>query len=160
MAPFRPRKEKLPKRFQNDLPRSATAPALPAMKSKPQLLCWLTCDGVHLDPATGKPTILGVFSNINALRFPVSHPQLIWFLSLTDCAAGEHMLKISFGLEGSAPKPVIERSFESPGPTQQINLINEIRGLTFPMPGSYAIVVEVNDELLVTTDLTVGAARG
>lgn len=130
------------------------------MKSKPQLLCWLTCDGVHLDPATGKPTILGVFSNINALRFPVSHPQLVWFLSLTDCAAGEHRLKISFGLEDAAAKPVIERPFESPGPTQQINLINEIRGLTFAMPGEYAIIVEIDDELLIATSLTVGAARG
>lgn len=126
------------------------------MKSKPQLLCWLTCDGVHIDPATGKPTILGVFSNINALRFPVSHPHLVWFLSLIDCSAGEHRLRISFGMGPSGMKPVVERPFESPGPTQQINLINEIRGLTFPMPGDYSIVVEIDDEVLLTTGLTVG----
>jgi hypothetical protein len=44
------------------------------VNSKPQLLAWLLCDAVHIDPGTGKHTILGVFSNIMAKRFPVVHP--------------------------------------------------------------------------------------
>jgi hypothetical protein len=41
------------------------------VQSKPQLLAWLTCDGVHIDPSSGKHTILGIFSNIQARHFPV-----------------------------------------------------------------------------------------
>ncbi len=130
----------------------------PLVHSKPQLLAWLTCDGVHLDPGTGKHTILGVFSNIHGPRFPVTHPHMVWFLTLTDCAPGTHTLKISMGLDPTNPQPLIERPFESQNPTHRINLINEIRNLAFPEPGDYALLIEVDDEPLLATNLTVSSA--
>ena len=69
------------------------------MQSKPQLLAWLTCDGVHIDPGSGKHTILGIFSNIQARQFPVTHPFMVWFLTITDCTPGQHKLRISMGLD-------------------------------------------------------------
>jgi hypothetical protein len=128
-----------------------------AVQSKPQLLCWLTCDGVHIDPGTGKHTILGVFSNIRGRQFPVTHPFMIWFLTLSDAPAGEHKIKISMGLDLSQQQPLIERPFMSQGPLQRINLINEIRNLTFPQPGDYSIIIEVDDEMLLATSLTVSS---
>lgn len=125
------------------------------MQSKAQLLAWLTCDGVHLDPATGKHTILGVFSNIRAHRFPVTHPFMIWFMTLTDCAAGSHKVRILLGIEPTQMQPLLERTFESPGPLQRINLINEIRNLTFPQAGEYSIVIEVDDEPILATSIAV-----
>ncbi len=125
------------------------------MQSKAQLLAWLTCDGVHLDPATGKHTILGVFSNIRAHRFPVTHPFMIWFMTLTDCAAGPHKVRILLGMEPTQMQPLLERTFESPGPLQRINLINEIRNLTFPKAGDYSIVIEVDDEPILATSIAV-----
>ncbi|MBX3751128.1 MAG: hypothetical protein KF897_13660 [Opitutaceae bacterium] len=125
------------------------------MQSKAQLLAWLTCDGVHLDPATGKHTILGVFSNIRAHRFPVTHPFMIWFMTLTDCAAGPHKVRILLGMEPMQMQPLLERTFESPGPLQRINLINEIRNLTFPKAGDYSIVIEVDDEPILATSIAV-----
>jgi hypothetical protein len=125
------------------------------MQSKPQLLAWLTCDGVHLDPATGKHTILGVFSNIRAHRFPVTHPFMIWFMTLTDCAAGSHKVRILLGIEPTQMQTLLERTFESPGPLQRINLINEIRNLSFPQAGEYSIVIEVDDEPILATSIAV-----
>jgi len=125
------------------------------MQSKPQLLAWLTCDGVHLDPATGKHTILGVFSNIRAHRFPVTHPFMIWFMTLTDCAAGSHKVRILLGIEPTQMQALLERTFESPGPLQRINLINEIRNLSFPQAGEYSIVIEVDDEPILATSIAV-----
>ena len=125
------------------------------MQSKPQLLAWLTCDGVHIDPASGKHTILGIFSNIRGHQFPITHPFMVWFLTVTDCAAGAHRMKISLGLDATNPTPLIERPFESQGPLQRINLINEINNLTFPEPGDYSIVIEIDDEPLLATNLTV-----
>ncbi|MBW8781014.1 MAG: hypothetical protein JF599_03875 [Verrucomicrobia bacterium] len=125
------------------------------MQSKPQVLAWLTCDGVHLDPGSGKHTILGVFSNIRAREFPVVHPLMIWFLTLSDVPAGEHTIRISMGLDATNPQPLIERPFESQSPLQRINLINEIRNLSFPQPGDYSIIIEVDDEPLLATSLTV-----
>jgi len=125
------------------------------MHSKPQLLAWLTCDGVHLDPATGKHTILGVFSNIRAHRFPVTHPFMIWFMTLTDCASGPHKIRILLGVDPTQMQLLLERTFESPGPLQRINLINEIRNLSFPAAGDYSITIEVDDEPILATSLAV-----
>jgi len=125
------------------------------MHSKPQLLAWLLCDAVHIDPASGKHTILGVFSNIMAKHFPVTHPHMVWFMTLTDVAAGNHRMKISMGLDPTQPKPLIERTFDSQGPLVRINLINEIRNLSFSGPGEYAILIEIDDEPILATSLIV-----
>lgn len=124
------------------------------MQSKPQLLSWIMCDGVHIDPSTGKHTLLGVFSSIRAPRFPHAQPFMVWFLALSDCTAGEHHLRISMGLDPTSIKELIARPFPVHGPLQRINLVNEIRGLTFPEPGEYSLVVEVDDEPLLATNLS------
>ena len=129
------------------------------MNSKPQLLAWLTCDGVHIDPGTGKHTVLGVFSNIQARTFPVTHQFMVWFLTITDCAPGEHKLRISMGLDPTRLQPLLERPFVAQGPLQRINLINEIRNLTFAAPGDYSLLIEVNEEPLLMTNLIVSGAN-
>lgn len=113
------------------------------------------CDGVHIDPGTGKHTILGIFSNIHSEKFPVVHPFMIWFLSIADCAPGPHRLRISMGLNANHPKPLLERPFESRSPLHAINLINEISNLTFAEPGEYTLVIEIDEEPLLVTNLTV-----
>jgi len=125
------------------------------VQSKPQLLAWLTCDGVHVDPATGKHTILGIFSNIHAQEFPFFHPFMMWFLTITDCAPGEHRLKISMGYANGNPQPLLERPFASVSPLDRINLINEIRHLPFPAAGEYALLIEIDDEPLLSTNITI-----
>ncbi len=125
------------------------------MQSKPQVLVWITCDGVHIDPGTGKHTILGVFSNIRARQFPVVHPFMIWFLTISDVPSGPHKIRISLGLDPTQMSPLIDRDFESQSPLQRINLINEIRNLSFAQPGDYSIVIEVDEEPLLATSITV-----
>ncbi len=127
----------------------------PIVQSKPQVLTWLTCDGVHIDPATGKHTILGVFSNIRGRNFPLTHPFMVWFLTLCDVPKGEHTIRISMGVDPTNLKPLIERAFQSQGPLQRINLINEVRNLSFPTPGDYGIMIEIDDEPLLATNLQV-----
>lgn len=127
------------------------------MHSKPQLLAWLTCDGVHIDPDTGKHTILGIFSHIPARQFPFVHPFMIWFLAITDCSPGEHKLRISMGLDATALEPLLERPFESQSPLHRLNLINEIRNLPFPQPGEYSLLIEIDDEPLLATSVIVAS---
>jgi hypothetical protein len=82
---------------------------------------------------------------------------MIWFLTLTDCAPGEHRLRISMGLDATDLQPLLERAFESQSPLHRINLINEIRNLTFPQPGEYELLIEIDDEPILATSLTVTA---
>jgi hypothetical protein len=137
------------------LPCPPPSTHLRSVQSKPQLLVWITCDAVHIDPASGKHTILGVFSNIKARSFPVVHPFMIWFLTLTDVSPGQHQIRISLGLDLASPTELIHRPFESQSPLHRINLINEIRNLTFDQAGEYSIQIEIDDETLLVTSLTV-----
>ncbi|MDD3180694.1 MAG: hypothetical protein PHQ04_10125 [Opitutaceae bacterium] len=125
------------------------------MHSKPQLLVWITCDGVHIDPASGKHTILGVFSNIKARQFPVVHPFMVWFLTLTDVQPGTHRIRMSIGLDPTSLAELFQREFESQSPLHRINLINELRNCRFERPGDYSILIEVDDEPILATSLTV-----
>lgn len=123
--------------------------------AKPQILCWQICDAVHIDPATGKHYILGCFSNIRARQFPVNHGRMIWFLTLSDVPEGTHRLRILFGLNVSETQPVVDREFESQSPLHKINLINEIRNIPLGQAGNYAIVIEVDDNPILVTNLGV-----
>lgn len=134
---------------------SSFACIVQGVHAKPQLLAWITCDGVHIDPGTGKHTLLGVFSNIKARRFPVVHPRMMWFLTLTDVAVGKHTIRISFGHAIEQPKEILRRDFESQSPLQRINLINEIRNLSFQQAGDYSITIEVDDEPILVTSFPV-----
>jgi hypothetical protein len=103
------------------------------MSTKPQVLAWITCDSVYVDPATGKHTLLGIFSSLRAKEFPVIHPRMVWFLSFSDLTIGKHQLKMTIGLPMAEeePRTIIDREFESPGPQHRINLINDIHRLKF-----------------------------
>ena len=119
------------------------------MSTKPQVLAWITCDAVYVDPASGKHTLLGIFTNLRAKKFPVSHPRMVWFLSFSDLTAGKHKLKISIGLPMEEPRSRIEKEFKSDNPAQRINLINDIQGLVFEKPGDYGIFIEIDDEVIL-----------
>ncbi len=119
------------------------------MSAKPQLLAWLTCDSIYIDPVTGKQSLLGIFSKIKARQFPFAHPKMIWFISLTDCKAGDHILTISMGLPMDEPRQILSREFKSDSPVQRINLINEIHNLKFAEAGNYSVHIEVDDETIL-----------
>lgn len=125
------------------------------MGEKAQVLTWITCDGAHMDPATGKYYLLGVFSSLRGHQFPIVHPRMIWFLTLTDVHPGEHQLRIALGLPAAAPTTVIEREFQSQSPLQRIHIINEIKNLRFAHPGDFSLVVEVDDDPVLVTSFTV-----
>ncbi|MDP0500301.1 MAG: hypothetical protein Q7P63_09400 [Verrucomicrobiota bacterium JB022] len=125
------------------------------MATVPQLLAWHICDNVHVDPSTGKTFLLGCFSAVRSRQFPATHPRMIWFLTIGDVAQGKHMLRISMGLEMDKLEKLVEREFESPGPQQQINLINQMQNLQFETPGNYQILIEVDGEPLLVTSLII-----
>ncbi len=125
------------------------------MATRPQILAWITCDSVYVDPATGKHTLLGIFTNLRAKEFPVSHPRMIWFLSFSDLTSGKHRLKITIGLPMEEPRPIIEKEFEAENPAQRVNLINDIQGLEFEKPGHYGIVIEIDDQVVLASTFSV-----
>ena len=126
-----------------------------SMNSKPLILSFVTCDGVHIDQASGKYYLMGIFSNIRAQEFPVTHGQMFWFLILTDCSVGKHQLKITLGMPTETPIVEINREFESMSPLHRIHLINEIKNLKFDQPGNYGLGIEIDDDPIMVTSFGV-----
>ena len=50
---------------------------------------------------------------------------------------------------------LIDRPFEARHPLDKVNLINELRNLRFEKPGSYQILIEVDEEPLLVNSITV-----
>ena len=51
-------------------------------RPSPQAL--VICDAGHVDPATGKPYLLGRFDQVRGESFPLKQPQLTVYCSFTD----------------------------------------------------------------------------
>ena len=66
---------------------------VPTFRVRPFPLAMVICDAVWRDPATGKWTLLGCFSAIEARVFPCFRPNLAVFVSLTD-GRGKTPLKL------------------------------------------------------------------
>lgn len=82
---------------------------------------------------------------------------MVWFLTLTDVQPGRHRIKLAMGLDPTNPVELMHREFESQSPLHRINLINELRNLRFDRAGDYSIIIEVDDEPILATSLTVSA---
>lgn len=80
---------------------------------------------------------------------------MVWFLTLTDVQPGTHRIRISLGLDPTSLTELLHREFESQSPLHRINLINELRNLRFERPGDHSIVIEVDDEPILATSITV-----
>lgn len=100
---------------------------------------------------------MGTFSNIRVRQFPAAHPRMVWFLTLSDVSIGKHTLKISMGIPLEEQQVIVERAFESKSPIHRINLINDIQNLRFEKPGDYSVEIEVDDETLMVTSLSVSS---
>ena len=80
---------------------------------------------------------------------------MVWFISITDCIAGEHILKISMGLPMDSQREILKREFSSESPAQRINLINEIQNLKFEKPGNYSVVIDIDEHTLLAMSFPV-----
>jgi len=127
------------------------------MSEPAQLLNWITCDAVHVDPATGKHYLLGCFANLRARQFPATHPRMVWFLTLTGLLPGTHRLRISMGLSMESLKPIIDRPFTARHPNDRINLVNNLRNFRFEEAGTYPILIEVDEDPILVTSLTLSS---
>lgn len=130
-----------------------------SMTNNPQLLSFLTCDNIHVDPTTRKYTLLGLFSGLQAVRFPMTHPRMFVFVTLSDLSQGEHEQRLSLSLPGQEPLFSVEQKFQSNGPLQRIHLVNHLQNLKFEQDGDYGFMLEIDDEPILVTNFAVHALQ-
>ncbi len=127
--------------------------------SKPQLLSFITCDNIHVDPTTRKHTLLGLFSGIQVVQFPMVHPRMFVFITLSEVSQGEHSCRLSLALPGEEPLFEHEQQFKSGGPLQRIHLISQLQNMKFERDGDYGFMVEIDDDPILVTNFSVRAIQ-
>ena len=115
----------------------------------PKANAMLICDYVITEEETHKKSLIGIFENIRAAKFPCTHHALSVYIKLTD-AKGNYRFRLELidltnnAMTGKSeiPKDVF---IESPLFTHE--LVFELRGLKFDHPGEYEFRIFANDKI-------------
>ena len=110
----------------------------------------------------GKLNVMGIFSNIDAPKFPVRHSEMHIIAKLVASPAeyGQTRKLTIRIMDSDAHQQVLEWSREidvpsGSGQKVEINQILRLRDVIFPKPGAYGIYVLVNEDHKLTLDFTV-----
>lgn len=116
----------------------------------------IVCDNALLD-SNGKLNITGVFDTIGARGFPAVHNKMSIVVNM-DMPEGIYIevLKIKKGDLEITNTPQIEIKKDRPGRHQFIHHFVNTR---FPEEGDYSVEVYINENLVVTTKLSLQLAR-
>lgn len=119
------------------------------MASIPTLNAMLICDQVIAERRTNKKSLIGIFENINAPKFPFTHSSLSIYIKLTE-AKGKYKFRLELvDLEknevigkGETPKPL---NFDDSLKTHELVFV--MNTLEFKHPGKYEFRVFANNNL-------------
>jgi hypothetical protein len=127
----------------------------------PYPLAMVVCDWIYRDPYTGKQTLIGTFSAIGGPSFPLVHPQLAVYVSLTD-GRGRMSVRLRLVDVDEVREPILEfdDDVEFTDPRMIVELAWAAGGVEFPEPGEYRLQLHANDEFILERRiLAVGPTR-
>ena len=116
---------------------------------KPTLIALVVCDGIYHE-VQGKTALVGLFNNITARVFPVTHPRMAVFASLTGLRE-QSTAKLEI-VHGENDRPIVSLQGPFPGnltPLTVVDMNFVLSNVTFPEEGTYFIRFWANDHLLV-----------
>ncbi len=127
-----------------------------AKQPLPIVKAFLICDQTIHDAQTGKKSLIGVFHELRADRFPALHPVLWIYANLTN-ARGRYAFEIRLvdvtrnTVLGNGTPPEID----IPGPLQTTELSAQLRHVALPSAGTYEFHLLANNELVATKAIKV-----
>jgi hypothetical protein len=122
-----------------------------APSPKPEVKAFLVCDQILHDAATNKKSLIGVFHDLAATRFPAVHPSLWIYANLTD-ARGRYDFEFRLvdvernNILGSGSPPPLD----IPDPLRTTEFSAQLRNVALPAPGTYEFQLVANRQLIAT----------
>ncbi|MFH1395344.1 MAG: hypothetical protein ABIH09_04225 [Candidatus Omnitrophota bacterium] len=120
-----------------------------AKLQKPIVNAMLICDRIITEAGTNKKSLIGVFENISAYKFPCVHHFLAVYIKLTD-ARGEYKFRLELGdleNDGIVGKAEIPNPITINNPLAIHDLVFNLAGIKFAHPGKYEFRIFANDEV-------------
>ncbi|MDD5381942.1 MAG: hypothetical protein PHG53_09960 [Phycisphaerae bacterium] len=126
---------------------------LKMMEVPPILLSVIICERVIFDKFTGMPSIINIIQNINAPKYPIRYPSLVFFCELTN---GHGRTKTTIrlvdeqGPGGQEDKVIFEQKGEGEfkDVKQVVSLALNLQGVMLPHEGEYRFQLFADDCLL------------
>ncbi len=126
----------------------------------PEVVSLIVCDQIITDRITGKQSIIGIFSRVHAMKFPVVHPLLSVFVGLTG-GRGKVELTTRIVDSNEERKPIVQGKglvqFRNPRDIAYLAL--QFHGLRFPVPGEYRVQLWTGQTLLREARLDLALAK-
>ncbi|NMB61176.1 MAG: hypothetical protein GYA18_02400 [Chloroflexi bacterium] len=109
------------------------------------------CDYAYKDVA-GKTSIIGMFTDINVLKFPSKYQQLFTILELEKLAS--ESFKLEVGLSSPSEQELSKRiggDIRPQGDSERlmrVTMIYAFYGIQLPEPGEYHLLLFLNEECI------------
>lgn len=117
---------------------------------EPVGLAIVVCDAIHTDPATGKRSLLGLFSVIFGREFPLKVPAMAVYVSLTECRGKfPVILQIIDVNENREAVSRVEGEVEFDNPLGMLEIDFRLGELQFPEPGEYRVQLYAAGEPII-----------
>ena len=116
---------------------------------KPTPIALVVCDNIYTEPG-GKTALVGLFGGISAATFPVRHPKMAVFASLTGLREGSNA-KLEI-VHAETDKVVVSAQGPFPDKITPITVVDMnfiFNNVVFPEEGTYYIRFWANDHILV-----------
>ncbi|MFN0053167.1 MAG: DUF6941 family protein [Planctomycetales bacterium] len=116
----------------------------------PYPLAMIVCDGLWRDPYTGKTTIIGTFSTIGGRSFPLRHPHLSVYVSLTD-GHGKMTIRLELVDVDEVRPPILSLSeeFDFNDPRMIFEICYFAPNIVFPSDGEYRLKLIAREEFII-----------
>ena len=120
-----------------------------AMTATPKTNAMLVCDYVITEQGTHKKSLIGIFENISATRFPCTHAALSVYIKLTDANGTYHFRLELVDLQNDSVigKGEIPREVTIQNPLLVHELVFNLKTLRFLHPGDYEFRIYANDKI-------------
>ncbi len=128
---------------------------------RPEVKAFLVCDQILHDAQSNKKSLIGVFHDLGATRFPAVHPSLWLYANLTD-ARGRYAFEFRFvdvtrnAVLGSGTPPPLD----IPDPLRTTEFSAQLRNVAIPAPGTYEFHLLANGQLIATKAIRVAKVDG
>jgi hypothetical protein len=112
---------------------------------QPMAQALVICDSIIDDIGTRKKSLIGIFSVINAAVFPVQHPSMTVYASLTNGRGEVPVVLRCVRVEDDHEVLSLAGAVRFPDPNQVIDLVFNLKGVPFERPGLYTFELLSNE---------------
>ncbi|MFH1847273.1 MAG: hypothetical protein ABH869_06950 [Candidatus Omnitrophota bacterium] len=128
---------------------------------RPVLNAMLVCDKVITEVGTNKKSLIGIFENINAYKFPCIHHFLSVYIKLTD-ANGKYrfcLQLVDLQTNTIIGRGEMPKEIEITNPLAIHDLVFNLAVLKFEHSGKYEFRIFANDEIFGQKTFSVNKAN-